>query len=84
MSTIIFIYKISSAFFALSLTFNVLAYYRGRLYLSEQRVAGLKYDDGLLMFTKTLVGNIFAGNATDHAFKNNNHMIVFNHVNRVY
>ena len=30
-------------------------------------MAGLKYDDGLLMFTKTLVGNIFAGNATDHA-----------------
>ena len=80
MPTIIFIYKISSIFFALTLTLNVLAYYRGKLYLSEQRVAGLKYKDGSLMFTNTLTGNIFAGNATDHAFKNNNHMNVFNYV----
>ena len=52
----------------LHLLFYILAYYRGKLFLAEQKVSGLLYSQNALMFTSSLLGTVFAGNATDKAF----------------
>jgi hypothetical protein len=66
----------------LHLLFNILAYYRGKLFLAEQKVSGLLYSQNALMFTSSLLGTVFAGNATDRAFHGSQKKTIFHFRNR--
>lgn len=76
-SRIPYFYTFLGSTFALHILFNILAYYRGKQFLVEQNVSGLKYRNGVLMFTTALLGNVFISNLTDNIFQEHSQNIIF-------